>query len=230
MSTTTAAPSTKTTSKRSIYFVVTLQGDVYRAATKKAALHAADLCGGYEVTEQEVVELPMGALVAMYNRARPDKPITKFRDRDTAARALSGVLDFLGKPMPSHLLLSGATPAPNTGAKTKGRGSAARKPNEDQVPMTAETTAKKRGPKKRDIPQELIDQIVALRNKNVSWAVALRELGLPLSFVHRVRAELKKINPSLVKPLGPGSPNYGTAKVRRAEAKTRVSDIPQEAF
>lgn len=217
----------KQKTKRAQYFVVTNDGVVYRAASKKIAVHAADLCGGYEVTDDEVCELPAAALVALYNRARPERPITKFRDRETAARALQGVLDFLGTDMPSHLLPSSDDAA---GAKPKARANARPNQTKEQKAMTTETEAKKRGPKKRDIPQDIIDKIVALREKNVSWAAALEELSLPISFVHRVRAELKKINPALVKPLGPGSPNYGTAKTKRAEAKVRTSDIPQESF
>lgn len=218
----------KQKTKRAQYFVVTHDGVVYRAASKKIAVHAADICGGYEVTEDEVIELPAASLVMLYNRARPERPITKFRDRETASRVLHGVLDLLGIDMPSHLLPTAEDAA---GAQTKARvNSTQPAKTKEQQSMSSEATAKKRGPKKRDIPQDIIDKIIALREKGVTWSAALQELSLPASFVHRVRVELKKINPALVKPLGPGSPNYGNAKAKRAEAKVRTSDIPQESF
>jgi len=199
------------------YYTVTQDGTVYRAATKKAATYAADVCGGYDVAEDELDDLPTSVMVLMYNRARPERPISKFRDRDTATKALAGVMDFLGITMPSHLLQTDkATVAANPTTTM------------EQSIMTDDT--KKRGPKAKPLPQDLVDRTIELRRANTTWANILTELNVGVSFIHRVRKQLKELDPTMVKPLGPGSPTYGVAKQKR---EARVSAAPtalQEAF
>jgi hypothetical protein len=210
---TTAVPKT-----RRPYYMVTQDGTVYRAATKKAAIYAADVCGGYEVTEDEIDDLPTAVMVLMYNRARPERPITKFRDRAAAGKALAGVMDFLGVPMPSHLLqTTKAVAAADTITTTP-----------EHSIMTEDT--KKRGPKAKPLPQDLVDRTIELRRANATWAQILTDLSVGASFIHRVRKQLKELDPTLVKPLGPGSPTYGVAKQQRVEKVSAAPTALQEAF
>lgn len=75
----------------------------------------------------------------------------------------------------------------------------------------------------KDIDRKTVQRVVALRRKGLTWPEIMTKLNQPRSFVLRVRAQMKELDPSMVKPLGPGSPSYGKkSKARKRRAKARA--------
>jgi hypothetical protein len=73
-------------------------------------------------------ELPMAILVELHNKIRPEKPVKKFADRETAVKRTKGVLELLATPgtaSEAPAVVGKITPeggAETTAPATKGRG------------------------------------------------------------------------------------------------------------
>jgi hypothetical protein len=200
------------------FYAVMPDATVYRCKTER---EVKGIDGAVIATDKDVTQVPSAVIVKLYNRVRPERPVTKFSDRATAEKRMEGVLDFVAKPNPF-------APAPEAPKEKKEK--APKEPKE----------AGKRGAKVKEISPETVQVVIKLKGEGKTWAEICAELGEPHNFLHRVRPLLRAVDPSLVKPLGPGSPNYGKGpqpKAPRApgEKKVRVAKkvdrgIPVETF
>lgn len=204
------------------YYAVTTDATVYRCSSLK---EAGSVEGAIIATDANMTDLPTALLVKLYNRARPERPVTRFADRPTALKRLEGVLDLLARPLPSHT----TTPEPAPKGKRQPK---AERPTEEP---------KKRGAKPKDIAPETVQTVMAMRAEGKGWPEIIAALGEAQNFVHRVRKVMKELDPTSVKPLGPGSPNYGKGPQPRPkrepgaprERKPRArkgNGVPVEAF
>lgn len=68
------------------------------------------------------------------------------------------------------------------------------------------------------IDAKTVKRVIALRKKGEAWPAILEHLGQPMSFIHKVRPLMKKLDPDSVRSdIGPGSPNYGKRKSQKAK-------------
>jgi len=209
------------------FFAVLADATVYRCRTVG---EAGRIDGALIATEKDLSKLPTPLIVKLFNRASPERPVTRFADRATAEKRIDGVLDLLAKPSP----LAGE--APEKPAKAE------KAPKVPKAPKEAGESTGKRGAKPKDIAPETVARVVALKAEGKSWEQICGELGEPLNFIQRVRPILRTLDPSLVKQLGPGSPNYGKGpqpKVKREPGAPRAprvkkaragNGVPVEAF
>jgi hypothetical protein len=211
------------------YYAVTADAVVYRCRSVK---EAGNVEGAVIASDTNMNDIPTPVLVKLHNLARPERPVTRFSDRATALKRLEGVLDLLAKPLPG-----GETAAPSASepaSKEKRAPKAPKAPKEPREP-------KKRGAKPKEIPEELVRKTMELRAKKVDWYTVCDQLGQPRNFIFRVRPLMRLLDPSSVKNIGPGSPNYGKGpKPRpkrepgapRAKRQAKAADrgVPVEAF
>lgn len=201
------------------FYAVMPDATVYRCRT---AAEVGRIDGAVIATDKDVTKVPTAIIVKLYNRVRPECPVTKFQDRATAEKRMDGVLDFVAKPNPHAAKTEEATPA--AVRKTKQR----------------KETKAARGAKIKDIAPERVQQVIKLRAEGKAWLDICALLNEPTNFIHRMRPLLRAIDPSFVKVLGPGSPNYGKGPQPKAPrvkgekrvrvAKVKDRGIPVEAF
>jgi hypothetical protein len=195
------------------------------------------------------VSTPM--LVKLYNVIRPEKPITKFTNRETAVTRMKGVLDALAvvgivPPAPvveEEPAYVGSEQGEQAAAHEDSTAPASDDSANDAPPTTEEdtmaskkkstakkSTAKKsaakkattpRAPRSPEIPEATVRKVIRMRSEGIGWPEILKEYGEKThAFIHRIRPLMKKLDKSSVKPMGPGSPNYGKGK---APAKKRAA-------
>jgi hypothetical protein len=120
------------------HYVITPDGTVrsYRqsAIATSAALAintAASLAGGtqaaFVATDDDLSQVPTAVLVTLHNIIRPEKPIKKFADRETAEKRMKGVLEVLAKPGEAPASTETTTEDTDMATKTTGRKRAAKK-------------------------------------------------------------------------------------------------------
>jgi hypothetical protein len=88
------------------HYIVTLDGTVRSYKTASAArdmglqLNTASSPKqtAFVATDDDLSQLPSALLVTLHNLIRPEKPIKKFADRETADKRMKGVLEVLAKP------------------------------------------------------------------------------------------------------------------------------------
>lgn len=204
------------------YFVVTPGAHVYRCHNLAQCGPLIDgIEGAVIANDNDMKKIPSAVLVKLHNRARPERPITKFSDRATAEKRLQGVLDLLATDAPS----SDVTPTPTPVATPK-KGAA----KKTATPKAAKVTAP-------GIDDDTVRQTIELRKAGKTWTEIVAELGVAQNFVLRVRPYLRAADKTMVKALGPGTANYGKAKDRpkstpaaRKAAKRVNSNVKQEKF
>lgn len=214
------------------HFVVTPTGLVLKLKTAFAAeQYAASVEGAVTAddTEHGLTNVPTPLLVLLYNLIRPEKPITKFADRKTAETRMKGVLDALSKPAPklpdepAEETESSTEPAaddsetPNDAPPSEGEDDMATKSARKRGAAAKKTTAKKtsggtRSNAAKEISEATVRKVIKMRADGASWPEVIKSLDESNNFVHRVRPLMKKVDRSSVKPMGPGSPNYGKGK------------------
>ena len=79
------------------FYAVLPDTTVYRC---KTAADVSRIEGAFPATDSDVSKLPTSLIVKLYNRVRPERPVTKFAYRAVAEKQMSGVLDFLAKGWP----------------------------------------------------------------------------------------------------------------------------------
>lgn len=210
------------------HFVVTPTGLVLRLKTAYAAeQYAATVEGGLVATdhpETGLANLPMPVLITLYNTIRPEKPVTRFADRKTAETRLKGVLDALSRPAPAPVeepaeeapADDSETPNDATPSDSQEEDDMATKSARKRAPAAKKTAAKKttgtRTNAAKEISEATVKKVIKMRADGASWPEVIKDLGETNNFVHRVRPLMKKLDKSSVKPMGPGSPNYGKGK------------------
>lgn len=108
-------------------FVITSDGTVrsYKSARVAQAmcsqLFAAGDTSAVVATSESVASVPTSLLVTLHNIIRPEKPVKKFADRETAEKRMKGVLDVLGKPGEQPTLSVAADPADDTTTTEEGQ-------------------------------------------------------------------------------------------------------------
>jgi hypothetical protein len=222
------------------HFVVTPSGLVLKVKSAYGAEeYAKTVEGSVTATddpETGLANVPTPLLVVLYNIIRPEKPIQKFADRKSAEKRMIGVLDALSKPAPKPVEEpaddSGEEPAsladdsetPNDAPPSEGDTDMATKSARKRTTTAKKTTAKKatgatRTNAAKEITEATARKVITMREKGASWPEVIKELGETNNFVHRVRPIMKKLDKSSVKPMGPGSPNYGKGATKKKAAK-----------
>ena len=196
-------------------FIITADAQVLSTTSLRAAKEYDATQPGATVAPEFVLDgVPTAMLVRLYNCAAEKgdgKVITKFADRKTAARRMSGILDFPATPLPA------AEPV-------------AKSP---KAPKEPKIKAERRGAPKKEIDDMLLDATIALRRQGRTWQQIVHELEQPFNFIFRVRPLIKQHHPDMVKALGPGSPNYGKKEQKprvKGERKVRQPSAPVVAF
>jgi hypothetical protein len=92
-------------------------------------------------------DVPTATMVLLYNTIRPEKPIKKFADRDTAERRMKGVLEVLAKPgeAPSQEELEKQAGTDNTNEPQEGDDMAAKKGRKRAAKTTTRKAASDNG-------------------------------------------------------------------------------------
>lgn len=180
------------------YYAVMPDAKVYRCASVKQAL---TIEGAVAASDTDLSEVPTALLVKLHNLVRPERPVVRFSDRATAEKRLEGVLDLLAKPLP------GGEAQP----KSEEKPSKGKRGEPVVTPMFSKPKGEgaKRGAKPKEISEELLRRTMALRAKGMNWFAIIEELGQPRNFILRVRPLMRELDPTSVKDIGPGSPNYG---------------------
>lgn len=142
-----------------LHFVVTTDGAVrsYKKVGQATAmalqLNTASLQAGgsqvaYPATDADLSQLPSSLLVVLHNLIRPEKPIKKFADRETAEKRMKGVLEVLAKPgeAPTDEPVEGAAETTEEEGTTESTESSPTTTNEEGTDM-ATKAAKKSGRK-----------------------------------------------------------------------------------
>jgi hypothetical protein len=81
------------------HYVVTPDARVLSYRTFSAAsAAAANIPDAVLATDVDITKVPTATLVTLYNIIRPERPIKKFADRETAEQRMKGVLEVLAKP------------------------------------------------------------------------------------------------------------------------------------
>lgn len=92
------------------HYVVTPDGAVRKYTAKSVAMAMiAQLGTAYYATDNDFKAIPSPVLVTLHNVIRPEKPVTRFSDRATAEKRLTGVLEVLAKPGEAPTTVEGAT-------------------------------------------------------------------------------------------------------------------------
>jgi hypothetical protein len=133
------------------HYVITTDGAVRKykngSSAAQAALGLTDL-GAVTATDENLKNVPTSLLVVLHNIIRPEKPIKKFADRETAEKRMVGVLEVLAKPgedvpVPESTASSDATDASSPAGedtdmanKAKSRKSGKKNPKKERINAT----------------------------------------------------------------------------------------------
>jgi hypothetical protein len=93
-----------------------------------------------------LANVPTQTMVLLYNTIRPEKPIKKFADRETAERRMKGVLEVLAKPgeAPSQEVLEQQAGTDNTNEPQEGDDMATKSGRKRAAKKTTTTTTGER--------------------------------------------------------------------------------------
>jgi hypothetical protein len=203
-----------------LHYAVSPEGQVFSYRKQQQARDAAAALKGHYGNDDSVAEIPTPMLIVLHNLIRPEKPVTRFSDRPTAEKRMQGVLEVLAKPGtpveapeqdPATLTSDTLPEALTSGEDITMATAAARKRTGAKKSATKKTTGAKRAAA-TEIPESEINRVAKMREDGKNWAEIMDALGRSVSWVHRIRPLLRKVNKSLVRNTGPGSPNYGKGK------------------
>lgn len=106
------------------HYVVTPTAQVFSYKSfNQASAAAANVPDAVLATDVDLSKVPTATLVTLYNTIRPEKPIKKFADRETAETRMKGVLEVLAKPgeAPVASATDDTTTEGDMATKTKGK-------------------------------------------------------------------------------------------------------------
>lgn len=163
-----------------IAYVVSTNGTVQSFRNTAAAAAVASHLGEdshFVATDKDLSKIPMPVLVTLFNTVRPEKPVKRFADRQSAEKRLNGVLEVLAKP--------GTVPDGVTVSKSAGG-------------------AKKTGGRvAEEISEATVRRVIKMREDKKDWSDIVKALDVPRSFILRVRPLMKKLQPGSVAKMGP---------------------------
>lgn len=230
-------------------FVVTPDGSVRSYRQKSIAAAMANQlkdAGAVLATEDDLSKISTPVLVTLHNVIRPEKPVTRFADRATAEKRMKGVLETLAKPGEAPdlgiapedettedsrqidiedetpLTPEEFTPDPTkTQEENDAMAAAAKNARKTARKSPAKKSAAKKAPRAEANPitDATVRKVIKMRAAGSGWPEILTEIGEKPNFVLRVRPLMKKLDKSSVMALGPGSPNYGKGKPKKAAKK-----------
>ncbi len=192
------------------HYVITADGTVrsYKRAQVAAAMCSQIFASGDKsvVTAEgdNLSTVPSALLVILHNIIRPEKPVKKFADRETAEKRMKGVLEVLAKPgemptlaVPSEENASESTPEVSTSSE-----------DTNVATKTKKAPAAKKAGTKRVAAAEITDatvrKCVKARFDGKGWPEICKDLGEKFpAFVLRVRPLMKKVDRNSVAKLGP---------------------------
>lgn len=181
----------------------------------EAVRQADDKFGAVVATDEDISQVRTSVLVTLHNLIRPEKPVTRFSDRETAEKRMKGVLEVLAKPGEPVAPQSQSQEQPTQQEPTTTDAADAVSPTTEDADMATKTkgSTKKRTTTKTTpranaaapISEATVKRCIKARADGKGWPEILKDIGEKPSFVLRVRPLMKAMDKASVRKLNRSS-------------------------